>query len=181
MIYISGKGGVGKSFLSKKICEIDKERECLNLDQFIVDHFDSCFEIYKESKEEKFRCLKIDFIKKIKSFFENEEKKYLIEGTIKDKQLVIDLFEGFQYKFLYVRPESEKLYKESIRRRFKEDLKENKKTLGFVWNQIDPKNEEESFEEKIDQIVEMEFQKVDEYENFYTGIKFERVYNNFQN
>jgi hypothetical protein len=141
IILITGRGGVGKSTVAKKF---NKEGYyLLSLDQIImnriVKEFGSYFEnydvffwmyvqgfpsMYEDSihtkEQEIYLRAKKRFIEIIKKKME-KHKKIVIEGGLKDRTMIEDIFKNRLYTFLYVQPSSVETYETMIINRFVSD------------------------------------------------------------
>lgn len=137
-IFLTGKSGVGKSYLSKqlphKVLELDSVILKL-MKKYKMNRQDIFTQVYKNKGSEK---LMNDFKRRVLSFIKkNQKSKIIIEGAISDISLIKELFnKDFIIVFLY--PSSEKRYYNRLLERYNK----NPKSLPFVINDKDKLNEE---------------------------------------
>ena len=127
-IFLTGKSGTGKSYLSNKL-----GHKVLELDSVVLKLMKKYkmerpvifTQVYKNKGSEK---LMSDFKKRVSNFIKrNKGKKILIEGAISDTDLIQELFDdSFVKVFLY--PSSKKRYYNRLLQRYHK----NPKSLPFV-------------------------------------------------
>lgn len=129
LIYITGKGAVGKSTVAKMYRE--KGYELVSLDKLIKEkilpHFekllseDEIFAIYNLGDNGKIiNKAKEMFKKMVKNIIAGRKGKMVVEGSIADNKLIKYLF-GNIFTLLYVMPSSSIDYKNKIMARFNEN------------------------------------------------------------
>lgn len=185
IIYISGKGGSGKSYLSSRI-SLELGYNYVNLDRDIVDRLHQeysigrdIFGVYRpgytpEEHIDRFVELTRDLIR----------PHTIVEGTIRSTSLIDRVFRGYNYVFAYIRPASKEAYRESIVRRYRKDLEDNTQTLGFVWNMIQdtanpPGPNSDEFQHLSHCILDQEWFKIQELQDLYQNYRLKIVYNTY--
>jgi len=144
LIFLTGKSGTGKSYLSGKLEEVGYVP--LELDLIVrklgkkynvgtAPDYDTAFQVYKGKGSVE---IKRDFIKEIHKFIEkNIGKPIIIDGAISDPKMINKVFSK-KYKvftFVYLFPNSVSKYGERLMKRFVKDVTSNKKTLPF-WSEV---------------------------------------------
>lgn len=184
LIYISGKGGVGKSTLS----------DMLEKHGFIVIHLDDlirekiqpnhpdCARVFQLYMPDKFPAEKQKLIAIVRALIQqNADKPIVVEGTIKDAQMIKDMFKGNVFDFVYVRP-TEKGYSKAIAQRFEKDRQTKEHSLGYVWTKLEKlgmTGVEKILPDVLKEIVAEQMKLVDAIQNLYAGFELTIVVNNF--
>lgn len=149
LVYVSGKGGVGKTTFSNKMKK--NGYKIIELDNIIGNDIAKKLKISdKKKKIELYKLYKSEqklhhvkkarnmFIKIIRNIIKKNygKKKILFEGTIKDNKLIYKLFKNYSYSFCYIAPKNSIIYKRNIQNRFVIDVNDDKETLGYLWKEI---------------------------------------------
>jgi hypothetical protein len=176
IIYVTGKGGVGKSILSTIFSDT---HSIINLDEIVRKYFypkygTDAFKVYQAHQMINIKDQFVDIVRTHMNF-----EKIIVEGTIKDTELIDSIFNGLDFVMVYVKPITKDLYKRNIVERFHLDLQNGEKTLGFVWDKIKNfKNIKKEFDNQIDNIVDIEFERINQIELLYRNYNYIVVYNN---
>lgn len=144
LIFLTGKSGTGKSYLSGKLEKVGYIQ--LELDLIVrrlgkklnigeAPNYNTAFQVYKGKGPTNF---KKEFVTEIHKFFEkNEGKPIIVDGAISDPLMIKKVFSK-KYKvftFVYLFPNSVNKYAERIMKRFIKDVTIGKKTLPF-WSEV---------------------------------------------
>ena len=121
-IFLTGKSGTGKSYLTNKL----KEHKTLELDSVVLrmmkkynmNRQDIFTKVYKNKGN---KTLMNDFIKRVKSFIKRNHKyKILIEGAISDPKLITEIF-GNNFIIVFLYPSCPKKYKKRLMERYQQN------------------------------------------------------------
>jgi dephospho-CoA kinase len=188
-IYISGKGASGKSTYANIFKQ--KGYYVVHLDDVIKDKifvlfknhienntisFCDLFKIYRNDvKSNILNEIKIKFIEIIKEYIKKYDK-CVIEGTIKDVQMIKDIFDGFEFKFYYVIPKNIESYTRNITSRFIKEPNDYGR-LGFIQSEDSNKNALNDFNENgingmiisklLKKVGDEQYKKIKELYDFY--------------
>ncbi len=169
LIYVGGKGGVGKSTITTKIASSFDNFKVTNLDEVIRNDFGGRFDIYLPSGD---IFMKMQFASHISSIL-REPCNHVIEGTIKDENLISLIFGLEEFLFILVEPRDRETYKGFITKRFCEDVRLQRKTLGYVWKYVTQSVSDNcdgvmaEFDGVIDMIVDNEMKRLAEIRDLY--------------
>lgn len=138
-ILISGFGASGKSFCASKFKK--KGFYILHLDELLRNKVQKkfpnifVFNIYSRELHPDLIKNKVDkyFIELIRNLIKNH-KKIVLEGKLRNKKLIDDIFKGYDYSIIVVKPKNKKVYKERVIKRFIEDPAHYGR-LGFLEKQ----------------------------------------------
>jgi hypothetical protein len=138
VVFILGKGGVGKSTYAKKM----NADNVINLDEIIRPWDDPnssdenyVFNVYRPGGNE--------FIKNLKQKLSITVREQLrgrtaIEGAIEDPELIKLISEGCERKIIYLRPGTKEVFKKAMIKRINEEYAAKVRRLGRVWNRLSP-------------------------------------------
>jgi len=134
LIYISGRGGVGKSTIAEKFSR-DLGFTLIALDELIRQEFDSDFKLYNKGKHLNQHKVSTQqnqgrFIQRIRDLI-TLHKFCVIEGMIRSNEIIQEIFHGYAFTFCYVKPSNIDAYLQNIRKRFIESP-DNYGRLGFL-------------------------------------------------
>lgn len=151
IIIISGKAASGKSYYGKLYEK--KGYYLISCDELVRKLYkkfeegipkDDIFMIYQPTKNyDQYEDIKNNkkwkkYMRKAKKYFVRfikkkikKHKKVVIEGTIKDIDMIKDILGHYRYKFLFVKPKDEKIYLQNLTDRFVESP-DNYGRIGFI-------------------------------------------------
>jgi len=130
LIYVSGKASVGKSVISEHMAK-DINFKLISLDELIRDDFDGNYRLYQTPTNNPNDLVnRWEFVTKIRQII-LEYKDCVIEGTIKDNELIKEIFHGYHFIFCYIEPLDEKSYFRNMSKRFEQDPT-NYGRIGFL-------------------------------------------------
>lgn len=190
VIFVCGKGGAGKSELSRKI-QRELGYDKVELDRDIINKLieeengdTSFFRLYRADYDRP--EIKNKFIAKVEHKINDSldnGRNIIIEGTLKDTKLVDRIFGKFDYEIALVIPANEDVYREALVRRYKKDIEDKRKTLGFIWGQLpddahDP--DSEAFKVFIARVAHEEYGRVGELQEIYNDYPLNVVENTYK-
>lgn len=182
IIYLSGYSATGKSTYAKTL----QGYNILHLDHFIhcgIQHngldIDKVFQIYKtELNQELFdHGIVTQFIEGIRNYI--TKGSIVIEGQIKNKWLLDQIFKGYNYQTVVMVPKSVSSYRSRITQRFI-DNPDNYGEMGFLKNADhdgkalqDYKTGGSKIFELIELVASQRYHKTMEYYNLFVEIGLE--------
>jgi shikimate kinase len=172
VIFLIGKGGVGKSTYAKKLMS-DK---IVHLDEIIRPKFDPAdmvnyaFDVYRpirEGNEEYIISLKEWFVKRVREEFIGHNI-VICEGAVEDPEIIEKICAGYERKVLYLSPASKDFFLRNMISRVKKDIQDGTKTMSVVWNRMSPEETDDLlnkthggklFDAFIDELAKDRFRK----------------------
>lgn len=135
-IFITGRGSMGKTHLADELGKLGFT--VVHIDDIVEEiakkHPDGIkiFALYHPGKYPK---EKQEVIKIVQNVIKKNDK-VVIEGLIRDKNMINQFFMGMKFQFVYVRPKSIEIYKKYLIKRFEYEIKNNLKNLSWLWDYI---------------------------------------------
>jgi hypothetical protein len=136
IVFVLGKGGVGKSTYSQTL----SADTIISIDDIVRPWDDSqssdddyAFNVYRPGGNEYIRGLKKKLSDTIRSRLKG---KTVIEGVIEDVNLIRDIAVGHRYSVVYLRPATMDVFKKAMIKRVNEEYALGVKRLGRVWNRL---------------------------------------------
>lgn len=138
-ILIIGRGGVGKSTIGKIIAEEHSSYEYVSVDELIrnmdVDPSVSRYQVYDgETSDPEISKLKKRLVDEMRSIIYKASDCVIFDGMLATSE--IEQLSGLLGMLIFVEPDDWNKYKENLRRRTIQDMKDDTRTMGVVWHFI---------------------------------------------
>lgn len=135
VIFILGKGGVGKSTYSRKL-----STNIISVDEIVrpwddpnSSDDDYVFNVYRPGGNDYIRGLKCKLATIIRARLRD---RTVIEGAIEDVELIKMIARGWRYSVIYLRPADVNVFKKSMIKRVNEEYALSIRRLGRVWSRL---------------------------------------------
>lgn len=138
IIFVLGKGGVGKSTYAQSL----NPDVLISTDEIVRPWLDPnssdddyAFNVYRPGGNDFIKGLQIKLADEIRSRVKGTTA---IEGALEDPELIRMVAKDFDYSIVYLRPASPNVFKKAMIKRVNEEYKAGELRLGRVWNRLTP-------------------------------------------
>ncbi|QYB17560.1 hypothetical protein PV-S19_0196 [Pacmanvirus S19] len=129
LIFVCGRGGSGKTTYATTLGKL-LGYPVISIDEVIrteLTEFSDRFSVYQPSASLVIRrCLVLKLRKHIVG-------SVILEGSIKNPELILDIADGEQFSVMYVVPANFETFKKGCIERYNRDRSLQTETLGFLW------------------------------------------------